>query len=152
MFRLCSGSTPACSPSVQVCSPSAQVKAAVAHVRRLKRNKRKGKLILSLGVFRGNSLGAKSPEGKAVTIGRMKFGDSKLPVDTSSASRERIIFLNHSISLIIPQRSHLIFFTAGHTHRMVLTSGKWRLKLSTFSQSSQKSCDTIFGSGLSRLD
>jgi hypothetical protein len=37
-----SGSTPAC-------SPLAQVKAAVARVRRLKRNQRKGKLILSLG-------------------------------------------------------------------------------------------------------
>jgi hypothetical protein len=44
MLRLCSGSAPAC-------SPSAQVKAAVAHVRRLKRNQRKGKLILSLWVF-----------------------------------------------------------------------------------------------------
>jgi hypothetical protein len=41
----------ACSPSAQVCSPSAQVKAAVAHVRRLKRNQRKGKLILSLWVL-----------------------------------------------------------------------------------------------------
>jgi hypothetical protein len=30
---------------------SAQVKAAVAHVRRLKRNQRQGKLILSLGVL-----------------------------------------------------------------------------------------------------
>jgi hypothetical protein len=61
MFRLCSGSAqacsgsaPACSPSAQVCSPSAQVKAAVTHVRRLKRNQRKGKLILSLGVFRAS--------------------------------------------------------------------------------------------------
>jgi hypothetical protein len=44
MLRLCSGSAPAC-------SPSAQVKAAVAHVRRLKRNQRKGKLILSLRAF-----------------------------------------------------------------------------------------------------
>ena len=44
MLRLCSG-------SVQVGSPSAQVKVAVAHVRRLKRNQRKGKLILSLWVF-----------------------------------------------------------------------------------------------------
>ena len=58
LFRLCSGSAqacsgsaPACSPSAQVGSPSAQVKAAVAHVRRLKRNQRKGKLILSLWVF-----------------------------------------------------------------------------------------------------
>jgi hypothetical protein len=50
LLRLCSGSAPACSPSAQVCSPSAQVKAAVAHVRRLKRNQRKGKLILSLWV------------------------------------------------------------------------------------------------------
>ena len=48
LLRLCSGSAQACSPSAQVCSPSAQVKAAVAHVRRLKRNQRKGKLILSL--------------------------------------------------------------------------------------------------------
>ena len=40
----------ACSGSAQACSPSAQVKAAVAHVRRLKRNQRKGKLILSLSV------------------------------------------------------------------------------------------------------
>jgi hypothetical protein len=44
MFRLCSGSTPAY-------SHSAQVKAAVAHVRRLKRNQRKGKSILSLWEF-----------------------------------------------------------------------------------------------------
>jgi hypothetical protein len=36
------------SGSAQACSPSAQVKAAVTHVRRLKRNQRKGKLILSL--------------------------------------------------------------------------------------------------------
>jgi hypothetical protein len=43
LAQACSGSTPAC-------SPSAQVKAAVAHVRRLKRNQRKGKLILSLWV------------------------------------------------------------------------------------------------------
>ena len=41
MLRLCSGSAP-------VCSPLAQVKAAVAQVRRLKRDQRKGKLILSL--------------------------------------------------------------------------------------------------------
>lgn len=41
----------ACSGSAPACSPSAQVKAAVAHVRRLKRNKRKGKSILSLRVF-----------------------------------------------------------------------------------------------------
>jgi len=40
-LRLCSG-------SAQACSGSAQVKAAVAHVRRPKRNQRKGKLILSL--------------------------------------------------------------------------------------------------------
>jgi hypothetical protein len=39
-----------CSGSAQACSPSAQVKAAVAHVRRLKQNQRKGKLILSLWV------------------------------------------------------------------------------------------------------
>jgi hypothetical protein len=58
LLRLCSGSAQACSgsalaysPSAQVYSPSAQVKAAVAHVRRLKRNQRKGKLILSLGAF-----------------------------------------------------------------------------------------------------
>jgi hypothetical protein len=44
LFRLCSGSG-------QVCSPSAQVKAALAHVRRLKQNQRKGKLILSLWVL-----------------------------------------------------------------------------------------------------
>jgi hypothetical protein len=64
LLRLCSGSAQACSPSAQacspstqvcsplaqVCSPSAQVKAAVAHVQRLKRNQRKGKLILSLWV------------------------------------------------------------------------------------------------------
>ena len=47
-LRLCSGSAQA----APVCSPSAQVKAAVAHVRRLKRNQRKGKLIPSLWVFR----------------------------------------------------------------------------------------------------
>lgn len=35
----------------QTCSGSAQVKAAVAHVRRLKQNQRKGKLILCLWVF-----------------------------------------------------------------------------------------------------
>jgi hypothetical protein len=51
LLRPCSGSAPACSSSAHVCSPLAQVKAAVAHVRRLKRNQRKGKLILSLGVF-----------------------------------------------------------------------------------------------------
>ena len=51
LLRLCSGSALAYSPSAQVYSPSAQVKAAVAHVRRLKRNQRKGKLILSLGVL-----------------------------------------------------------------------------------------------------
>jgi hypothetical protein len=51
MLRLYSGSAQACSPSTQVWSPSAQVKAAVAHVRRLKRNQRKGKLILSLEVL-----------------------------------------------------------------------------------------------------
>jgi hypothetical protein len=39
-----------CLGSAQVRSPSAQVKAAVAHVRKLKRNQRQGKLILSLGV------------------------------------------------------------------------------------------------------
>jgi hypothetical protein len=39
------------SGSDHVRSPSAQVKAAVAHVRRLNRNRRKGKLILSLGVL-----------------------------------------------------------------------------------------------------
>jgi len=57
MLGLCSGSAQACSgsdrvrsPSARVCSPSAQVKAAVAHVRRLKRNQRKGKLMLSLWV------------------------------------------------------------------------------------------------------
>jgi hypothetical protein len=56
--QACSGSAQACSPSDQVrspsaqaCSPLAQVKAAVAHVRRLKRNQRKGKLILSLWVL-----------------------------------------------------------------------------------------------------
>jgi hypothetical protein len=48
LLRLFSGSAQASSPSVQVCSPLAQVKAAVAHVRRLKRNERQGKLILSL--------------------------------------------------------------------------------------------------------
>jgi 3-deoxy-D-arabino-heptulosonate 7-phosphate (DAHP) synthase class II len=60
MLRFCSGSAQACSPSAQVCSPlaqvcspSAQVKAAVAHVQRLKRNQRKGKLILSLRVLGG---------------------------------------------------------------------------------------------------
>jgi hypothetical protein len=47
-----SGSSRACSPSAQVCSPSAQIKAAVAHVCRLKWNQRKGKLILSLWVFK----------------------------------------------------------------------------------------------------
>jgi hypothetical protein len=54
LLRLCSGLlrlARACSPSAQVYSPSAQVKAAVAHVRRLKRNQQKGKLILSLWVF-----------------------------------------------------------------------------------------------------
>jgi hypothetical protein len=54
LLRLCSGLLRLCSgysPSAQVSSPSAQVKAAVAHVRRLKRNQRKGKLILSMGVF-----------------------------------------------------------------------------------------------------
>jgi hypothetical protein len=60
LLRLCSGlvrlpqassgSAQACSGSTQVGSPSAQVKAAVAPVRRLKRNQRKGKLILSLWV------------------------------------------------------------------------------------------------------
>jgi hypothetical protein len=62
-LRLCSGSAQACSPSAQVyspsaqvSSPSAQVKAAVAHVRRLKRNQRLGKLILSLWVSRGTKL------------------------------------------------------------------------------------------------
>jgi hypothetical protein len=50
LAQACSGSAPACSPSAQVGSPSAQVKAAAAHVRRLKRNQRKKKLILSLGV------------------------------------------------------------------------------------------------------
>jgi len=49
--QACSPSAQACSPSAQVCSPSAQVKAAVAHVRRLKRNQQKGKLILSIWVF-----------------------------------------------------------------------------------------------------
>jgi len=39
---------------LRLCSPSAQVKAAVAHVRRLKRNQRKGKLILSLWVSFGH--------------------------------------------------------------------------------------------------
>jgi len=39
------------SGSGQERSPSAQVKAAVAHVRRLKRNQRQGKLILSLWAF-----------------------------------------------------------------------------------------------------
>ncbi|KAE9370190.1 hypothetical protein N431DRAFT_31350 [Stipitochalara longipes BDJ] len=48
--QACSGSAPACSPSAQVYSPSAQVKAAVAHACRLKRNQRKGKLMLSLWV------------------------------------------------------------------------------------------------------
>jgi hypothetical protein len=48
VLRLCSGSAQACSPSAQVCSPSAQVKAEVAHVRRLKREQRKGNLMLSL--------------------------------------------------------------------------------------------------------
>jgi hypothetical protein len=43
MVQADSGSAPAC-------SPSAQVKAAVAHVRKLKRNQRKGKSILSLWV------------------------------------------------------------------------------------------------------
>jgi hypothetical protein len=46
--QACSGSASAYSPSAQACSPSAQVKAAVAHIRRLKWNQRKGKLILSL--------------------------------------------------------------------------------------------------------
>jgi len=46
-----SGSTQLCSGSTPACSPLAQVKAAVACVRRLKRNQRKGKLILSLGVL-----------------------------------------------------------------------------------------------------
>ena len=60
LLRLSSGSAQACSGllrlaqacsgSAPACSPSAQVKAAVAHVRRLKRNQRKGKLILSLWV------------------------------------------------------------------------------------------------------
>jgi hypothetical protein len=57
LLRLCSGSTQACSPSAQVCSPSAQVKAAVAQVWRLKRNQRKRKLILSLGVSCHHQLG-----------------------------------------------------------------------------------------------
>jgi hypothetical protein len=48
--QACSPSAPTCSPSAQVCPPSAQVKAAVAHVRRLKPDQRKGKLILSLWV------------------------------------------------------------------------------------------------------
>jgi hypothetical protein len=68
LLRLCSGSTPAylpsaqacsgllrlaqaCSGSAPACSPTAQVKAAVAHVRRLKRNQRKGKLIQSVWGF-----------------------------------------------------------------------------------------------------
>jgi hypothetical protein len=45
MLRLCSDSAQAL---LRLCSGSAQVKAAVAHVCRLKRNQRKGKLILSL--------------------------------------------------------------------------------------------------------
>jgi hypothetical protein len=44
VIRLCIGYD-------QACSPSALVKAAVSHVRRLKRNQRKGKLILSLWAF-----------------------------------------------------------------------------------------------------
>jgi hypothetical protein len=58
MLRLCSGSAQAllrlCSGMLRLCSgcsAATQVKAAVAHVRRLKRNQRKGKLTLSLGVF-----------------------------------------------------------------------------------------------------
>ena len=49
-----SGSAQALLRLVQACSPSAQVKAAVAQVRRLKRNQRKGKLILSLWEFDGS--------------------------------------------------------------------------------------------------
>jgi hypothetical protein len=47
-----SPSAQVCSPSAYVCSPSAQIKAAPAHVRRLKRNQRRGNLILSLWVLR----------------------------------------------------------------------------------------------------
>jgi hypothetical protein len=47
VLRLCSGLL----RIAQACSSSAQVKVVVAHVYRLKRNQRKGKLILSLGVF-----------------------------------------------------------------------------------------------------
>jgi hypothetical protein len=64
VLRLCSGSAPACSPSTQVYSPSTQVKAAVAHVRRLKQNQRKRKLILSLKVSQAHTTHvSKSTEG-----------------------------------------------------------------------------------------
>jgi hypothetical protein len=51
-----SGSTQLCSGSTPAYSPLAQVKAAVTRVRRLKRNQRKGKLILSLGVSRARNI------------------------------------------------------------------------------------------------
>ncbi len=68
LLRLCSGLLRLRSGSAPACSPSAQVKAAVAHVRRLKRNQRKGKLILSLGVFkaRNDSKRALSDCGAAI--------------------------------------------------------------------------------------
>jgi hypothetical protein len=52
MLRLCSAILRLSLGSAPICSPSVQVKAVVAHVRRLKRNQRKGKLILSLGVLK----------------------------------------------------------------------------------------------------
>jgi hypothetical protein len=56
VLRLCSGSPQALLRLAHPQLRSAQVKAAVAHVRRLKRNQRKGKLIPSLWVFRDKSV------------------------------------------------------------------------------------------------
>jgi hypothetical protein len=69
----------------QACSPSPQVK-AVAHVRRLKRNQRKGKLILSLGVSdqvisltRKHAYPAVPPQ-----MDKRILGEARLKVDASS--------------------------------------------------------------------
>jgi len=84
-----SGSTQLCSGSTPACSPLAQVKAAVARVRRLKRNQRKGKLILSLG--------ASNPETLRMWLKSIKVNEfeNSHPNMSIGGTREQILEVVH---------------------------------------------------------